>query len=250
MTRKAIDFAVIFIFTSLFCISSSYANTSWGPKIDDRELATHKGKALSVINVPGYTYIEVEGKDGSSVWIAAPSMEVKIGDRVWASKGIEMREFYSKAQGRTFPVIHFVGRCEAEGKDTKKIKKIKKPAGHPKKEISKPKTSTTPDKGSIVKHDKGYTLEELISKKDDLSGKEVTLRGKIVKTSGKIMGKRWFHLQDGTGIDGAIDLVVTSQDNADAGDIVLVTGVLGLNKDFGKGYKYDVILEGANIKVE
>jgi hypothetical protein len=31
------------------------------------------------------------------------------------------------------------------------------------------------------------------------------------------------------------------------GDIILVEGTLVLNKDFGAGYKYDVIIEDAQI---
>ena len=116
--------------------------------------------------------------------------------------------------------------------------------------IEKSKTSASPVKGSIVKAKGGYTLEEIFGKKRKLGGKKVVIRGKLVKASGKIMGKRWFHLQDGSGAEGVLDLVLTSDDDANAGDIVLVTGVLELGKDFGRGYKYEVIIENAKIKVE
>lgn len=246
MIKKLVDIAIVFMFACLFCVGASHAGASYGAAAKDRELAPNKGKAITVIDVSSYTYIELEKKDGR-IWIAAPTMKVKVGDRVWAAKGIEMREFYSKALDRTFPVIHFVGRAESESQGAEKIQK---PAGHPKKEIERPKTSVAPKEGDIVKAEGGYTLEELFSKKDDLKGKDVAIRGKIVKVSGRIMGKKWFHLQDGTGSDGALDLIMTSQDDANAGDIVMVTGILGLNKDFGQGYKYAVILESVKINVE
>ena len=97
---------------------------------------------------------------------------------------------------------------------------------------------------------KRMSKPKLFDKKKKRGGKKVVIRGKVVKASGRIMGKRWFHLQDGTGSKGVLDLVLTSDNDADAGDIVLVTGVLGLGKDFGQGYKYDVIIEDAKIKVE
>jgi hypothetical protein len=34
------------------------------------------------------------------------------------------------------------------------------------------------------------------------------------------------------------------------GDTVLVTGTVTLNKDFGMGYAYDVLIENAQVTVE
>lgn len=73
-----------------------------------------------------------------------------------------------------------------------------------------------------------------------------------MKVSSGIMGRNWLHIQDGSGNqkDGSNDLVVTSKDLAAVGDIVTVSGTLRKDKDFGSGYKYDVIVEQANIKNE
>jgi hypothetical protein len=64
------------------------------------------------------------------------------------------------------------------------------------------------------------------------------------------MSKNWVHLQDGSGdkITGNYDLVLTSKDLPKNGDIVIVSGVLSNNKDFGGGYKYKVIIENADVK--
>ena len=78
----------------------------------------------------------------------------------------------------------------------------------------------------------------------------MTLRGKVVKYSEAIMGKNWLHLRDGTGKEPANDLTVTSQTKAKVGDTVLIEGVVTLEKDLGAGYKYDVIIEDARVKVE
>ena len=64
------------------------------------------------------------------------------------------------------------------------------------------------------------------------------------------MGKNWIHLQDGTGGEGTNDLTVTTSAAAKVGDTVLVTGKVTTDKDFGYGYKYDVIVEDATIAVE
>ena len=64
------------------------------------------------------------------------------------------------------------------------------------------------------------------------------------------MGKNWLHLQDGTGKPGTNDITVTTRQNANLGGIVLVTGVVVTNKDFGGGYRYEVMLDDAAIAAE
>jgi hypothetical protein len=62
------------------------------------------------------------------------------------------------------------------------------------------------------------------------------------------MGKNWIHIQDGTsGSDGNYDLTITSQDVAEINDEVTFKGKITLEKDFGAGYFYDVIMEDAAL---
>ena len=66
------------------------------------------------------------------------------------------------------------------------------------------------------------------------------------------MRKTWIHLQDGTG-DGATgtnDLTVTTGDAVELGSVVTVRGVVGVDRDFGAGYRYDVIVEDATVHAE
>ena len=66
------------------------------------------------------------------------------------------------------------------------------------------------------------------------------------------MGKNWLHIRDGSGSADKSDndLTVTTSTPAKLGDTVLVTGLVSLNKDFGAGYKYTVILDDAKVTVE
>jgi hypothetical protein len=72
----------------------------------------------------------------------------------------------------------------------------------------------------------------------------------VVKYNGEIMGKNWIHIQDGTGSVGSNDLAVTTAATAKVGDLILVNGTVAINKDFGGGYKYSVIVEDAQVTVE
>jgi hypothetical protein len=106
------------------------------------------------------------------------------------------------------------------------------------------------DLSGVEKAADGVTVAELFATKDQLAGQPVTLRGKVVKVNAGIMGTNWLHVRDGSGEEGANNITVTTGQMADVGDLVLVTGVLAVNKDFGMGYQYDAIIENAEITVE
>jgi hypothetical protein len=96
----------------------------------------------------------------------------------------------------------------------------------------------------------GRTVAEIFAQKAELKGKTVAVRGKVVKFLSGIMGKNWIHLQDGSGKaeDGTHDVTVTTSGSAAAGDLVVVRGAVGVDRDFGSGYFYGVIIEDAAIE--
>jgi hypothetical protein len=71
----------------------------------------------------------------------------------------------------------------------------------------------------------------------------------VVKVNNKIMGRNFVHIQDGTGDAkaGTDDLVVTSKQTAKIGDQVSIEGTAGINRDFGYGYTYPLLIEEASI---
>ena len=109
----------------------------------------------------------------------------------------------------------------------------------------------TVDLSGIAKADGGLTVADVFEGKDQLAGQPVVVRGRVVKSNPDIMGKNWLHVRDGSGAEGTNDLTVTTAGAVpNVGDTVVVKGVLALNKDFGMGYQYDVIVEDAEITVE
>ncbi len=124
------------------------------------------------------------------------------------------------------------------------------PAGHP--PMGGSSAPAKVDVSGIAKAEGGKTIGELFAERADLSGKEVTVRGKVVKFTANIMGKNWLHIQDGSGDSAAKtnDLTVTTIGTVKQGDTVLVTGTLAVDRDFGSGYKYDLIIEEAKVTAE
>jgi hypothetical protein len=72
----------------------------------------------------------------------------------------------------------------------------------------------------------------------------------VVKFISGIMGKNWLHLRDGTGAPGSDDLTVTTDATVETGSTVVVRGTVTTDRDFGAGYKYELIIEDAEITVE
>ena len=104
--------------------------------------------------------------------------------------------------------------------------------------------------GSIKVAAGGVTIKDLFERRAALAGKTVKVRGKVVKVTEGVMGSNWFHLQDGTGAAGTNDLTVTSDGNAKVGDLVVISGTLATDKDFGMGYRYEAIVEKATLTAE
>lgn len=91
------------------------------------------------------------------------------------------------------------------------------------------------------------TVEALNVEKAQLKGKQVAFKGKVVKVNNNVMKKNFLHIQDGTGKDGTNDITVTSTQTAKEGDVVSIVGKVTLDRDFGAGYLYPLIIEDAVI---
>lgn len=94
------------------------------------------------------------------------------------------------------------------------------------------------------------TVAEVITKRIELKDKSVLVRGKAVKFTPEILNKNWIHLRDGSGSasDNTHDVIVTTNDQAKAGDVVVVKGLVRIDKDLGSGYAYKVLIEEATLQ--
>jgi len=212
-----------------------------------KEEGPHVGKVLQSINSGGYTYVELRKKDGSRIWLAITAAQIPIGSQQTFNPGMAMHNFESKTLKRTFDKIYFT-ELATSGKGGKEGKEIggKSPGS---------KGTVSPDVKVKVKKASGknaYTIAELYRNKAKLNKKKVVVRGKVVKVSSNIMSRNWIHLRDGSGFhaSGDFNLVVTSKSIPAEGEVVLVSGTLHKDKDFGGGYKYEVIIEDGEFSIE
>lgn len=207
------------------------------------------GKVLETMNSGGYSYVQLQKKNNEKVWVAVPESPVKAGTQMSFQPGMEMKNFESKSLKRTFSSIIFssgvVAVPASAAGNANKNDQAPSPG-------SKGATTAKEDKISVTKAtgSNATTVEAAHSNSAKLDKKKVVIRGKVVKVSAGIMGKNWVHIQDGTGTQakGTHNLVCTSSEMAKVGDVITVTGTLAKDRDFGSGYRYDVIVENATFK--
>ncbi len=203
------------------------------------------GKVIETMNGGGYSYAYLE-KLGVKSWAACPPTALTVGQELTLVNCIPMGNFTSKSLGKKFDMIYF---CGGPAKQAGKDSEVK---------LAAAKATTNgaaAAKNEKIKVDKAtgenaYTVAELYAESTKLNNKPVVVKAKVVKVSTGIMGKNWIHLQDGSG-DSKLstnNLVVTSQDLPAVGDVVTASGTLFKDKDFGGGYRYDVILEQTTVK--
>jgi len=199
-------------------------------------------KAEEVIQTSAYTYVRVS-EDGKEYWMAINSMDVKPGETYFWSRGGEMKEFTSKELKRTFRSIYFVEDFTAEpitvDKRNQTLEKMSQAGKKPPVEH---------EGISVQKAEGGVTIGELYAKRKSFEGKTVKIRGEVVKFSPGIMNKNFLHIQDGSRDGSKFDLTITTLDTVKVGEIVVFEGKVTLDKDFGAGYFYEVIMEDSHLK--
>ncbi len=217
-----------------------------------------RGIVKETMDSGGYTYTLVTADQGE-VWAAARKFTVAVGDTVELTGLQPMRNFRSSKLDRVFEEIFFVGLAKVIGEGASVSDTATQPPttalppGHPPIGGSAPlqdksNPSLTSKLSQVERLAGGVTVAELFAKKAELAGKIVKFRGRVVKASRMILGSNWLHIQDGTGAPGTNDITVTSKkDFAAVGSIVVIEGTLGIDKDFGAGYSYGVIVENATV---
>lgn len=225
------------------------AQQAAAPAVNAAPPASNKlsGKVAETLDAGGYTYIRLKTADAEH-WIAVPKASVKKGSTVTVDAQMVAEKFESKTLNRTFDKLVFAtlsggGQGAAPAANVAPASMM---SGSAAQHMAAP--------GNIgdVKVEKaanGKTVAEVWGQKESLKDQPVVIRGKVVKFLAGIMGKNWLHLRDGSGAadKGDNDIAVTTLENVTVGDVVTVTGTLRVDKDFGAGYRYPVIVEDAKL---
>ncbi|HSN89887.1 MAG TPA: OB-fold nucleic acid binding domain-containing protein [Anaeromyxobacteraceae bacterium] len=226
------------------------------------------GKVLERLDAPPYSYLRLETAAGE-VWAAVPKTDVAKGAGVTVEGPMPMEKFESKTLGRKWDLVYF-GTLAGAGAQAAGPAGTAPgmPPGMPPPGMMPPgggrmepgvmaaqhaaAAAGPEDTGEIkVARASGAdarTVAETWAQRTQIKDKSVSIRGKVVKFNENIMGKNWVHLRDGTGAAGKDnDITVTTGDKVAVGDVVTARGTVRVDKDFGAGYAYPVIVEDAKL---
>lgn len=210
------------------------------PDVNAIETGAKEIVVSKVLQASNYTYLFGKS-DGEDLWVAVNKFEAEQGKSYFFSHGAVMVDFYSKELDTTFPEIYFLDEIWSEKTQNEKNQVLE---AH----------SNAKEKAEVEKKDvkveplaDGYTVEKIFEKKAFLEGEIVKIKGEVVKVNENIMNYNWVHIQDGTSFEGSNDFVLTTNEVVQVGDQIIFEGIIILNKDFGAGYKYDVIMMDAVV---
>lgn len=237
------------------------------------------GNVLEVISVPNYTYLRIGDKGTPGVWAAVNSAEIAVGASVSVRDAQLMENFTSATLKRTFDKIYFgalgdkpagggaagVPNGEMPQDDVHQgVAAGKSPHGdlpgsvasggteNPHATAASADSEIAIGKIARAKGELGHNVSELYAQVDKLVGKAVRLRATVVKVTPNVMSQTFLHVRDGSGKKekNDFDLTVTTKETPKLGDTVLLEGTLKKGVDFGAGYIYQVLLDGAKIVSE
>jgi hypothetical protein len=195
-------------------------------------------KVKAVEQVQNYTYLLVKGK-GPEYWIAVSSTEIEVGEKITYQGGMLMEDFYSKELDRTFDQVLFL---DGFGDSQQAPSMDQAHGGTQGSKVSTEKLATS------IEHEEGtVSIEELYRDPAAYEGRTIRVKGEVAKFNPEIMERNWIHIQDGSEFEGKYDLTVTSEEQVEVGQVITLEGILALNRDFGYGYSYELLLEKASI---
>lgn len=192
-----------------------------------------EGVVLEVLNGGGYTYLQIEDVSKNKHWVAVTGVPIEKGTEVRLTEEMRTEKFESKSLNRTFDKIIFASNLQYRTKVPESgnlaiINEIVKVSPYKQKDT--------------------LSVKEAIEKRATLKDKTIAIRGKVVKASANIMERNFVHIQDGTSDGNEVGRVVfTSKELPKVGEIVTARGVVSVDKNFGSGYVYKIIVENATF---
>jgi len=217
----------------------------------NNDVGIHKGIVQDVLHVREYSYIRVL-EDGKDLWLAVPSTNVEKGGTYYYGKTMEMKNFESKELNKTFETIYFIEKLSTTVDDarsplTANPHPLPMVPDQQLTEADATKPVIDKEEVNVTASENTISIAELFKNRDTYNNTVVRLKGQVTKYNPAIMNVNWLHLQDGTEYNGQFDLTATTSSEVQVGDVITIEGKVTLNKDFGAGYSYDIIIENATV---
>ena len=213
-------------------------------------LNSHQVKVQEFIHTTDYTYFKVT-EGNVEYWMAAPKREAKKGETLYYTTSYPMADFKSTELDRVFDMVYFIqdltnspqGQVGTAG-DNQEVH-----MGTPRNQntqVSSPiNTQKAGEITGVVEEE--VSLHELLTNPNNYVNKLVTVSGKVTKVNPAIMARNWVHITTEPADDHNHDLTITTQQTVELDQVLTFQGQISINRDFGAGYKYGIIMENAKL---
>ena len=223
-----------------FIMLSSCKNDKGAYTALDKNSSVHKAKVKEVIQGASYTFLLVT-ENNEDYWMAVDITDPEVEDVIYYENALLMNNFKSKELNRVFEKILFVQNIS----DSPQISKV---VQRDSLDLKKQKGDVLIEEVNVDPAAGGITIGELYKNRTNYANKKVLIRGQVVKINKNIMDRNWVHLKDGTSNDGKSDLTFTMLTEVKVGDTVTLEGTVAIDKEYGAGYVYPLIVENSILK--
>lgn len=194
----------------------------------------HTVVALEALPTAKYVYVRVKEGD-QEYWLATVLQDVAVGHSYFYRGGLLKTDFESKEYKRTFDKLFLVSQLV--------------PAEHGSSMTGTASAPNAPvmNDAPLPALDVQGTIRiwDVVSDPKRFAGKTIQVSGTCTKVNPNIMGRNWIHVKEAG--DAAKELVITTHEPVAEGQKVTVIGKVAVDKDFGAGYTYEVLLEDGRL---
>lgn len=191
----------------------------------------HHHAVVKEILEDGKYFMLLVSEGSSEYWLIARSGEWQLGDHVDFHTGLRKTDYLNTTLGKTFDEVYLVSSITLAHRADEAGTEHGATGGQ-----KSPQSLSAQIEGAM-------SVAEVLNSPQSLEGKKVKVQGFVTKVNAHIMNRHWVHLSDQE--TGGNDLVITTQTVVPAGHRVVFEGDVVLNKDFGAGYVFDVLIENA-----
>ncbi|MGB1240950.1 MAG: hypothetical protein ACPG49_00405 [Chitinophagales bacterium] len=201
-----------------------------------------------VLPTSKYVYMYVrEGEE--RFWVAAQKQEVVVGETYFYRGGLLKTNFESKEYNRIFDKVYLVSKIvpanHGGGQNNTEKGTIETHSVDESLPTENPDTKKAENGNRNITKDGSIKIADIVANPEKYEGQMIQVSGECVKVNPNIMGRNWIHLKDGS--KDEYDFVVTSIIQVQEGQVVTMKGTVGLNRDFGAGYHYNLIVEEGTV---
>ncbi len=199
---------------------------------DGIDLEMHEIRVLESLPTDAYLYLRVREGD-REYWIATNKRDLGQQETYYYNEALMRTEFRSEALDRVFDTLYLVTRIVPESGR----KSLESGGYNP----HSPQAGTEAPSGSAPFHSgaKPASIAQLLAQPADFADQWVSVEGRCERVNYGILGRNWVHLK----ADSGEELVVTTQDSVPLNAAVNMRGIVRLDRDFGAGYTYALMLE-------